>query len=148
MAPDVTSTGSPDPGPRTRRVGQPARLAWLAAGWILFGVGAIGVVVPGLPTTGPMLLALACFARGSERIHQWLLNHPVFGPPIHRWQKYRVISLRAKVTAIVMMLGSFVYSAWLSPLPQWAVIGIGCLIAIGMVVVLRVPHTIAEERSR
>ena len=95
-----------------------------------------------------MLLALACFARGSERIHQWLLNHPVFGPPIHRWQKYRVISLRAKVTAIVMMLGSFVYVAWLSPLPKWAVIVIGCLIAIGMVVVLRVPHRIAEERSR
>ena len=111
------------------------------------GVGAVGVVVPGLPTTGPMLLALACFARGSERVHRWLLNHPVFGPPIHRWQEHRVISLRAKILAIPMMVGSFAGVVWLSSLPSWAVILIGCLIAVGIVVVLRVPHATVENES-
>ena len=134
--------------PTAQRISRSARLAWLAAGWICFGVGAIGVVVPGLPTTGPMLLALACFARGSKRVHQWLLNHPVFGPPIHQWYEHRVISIRAKVLAISMMLASFGYVAWLSPLPQWAVVTIGCLIGIGMVVVLCVPHQTPRHREQ
>ena len=133
----MTRDSSPPPG----RVAPPAKLAWIAAGWLFVAVGIIGIVVPGLPTTGPMLIALACFARGSERLHRWLLNHAVFGPPIHRWHAHRTISIRDKIVAITMMLGSLAYVVWLSPLPHWATILIGCLIAVGMVVVLRVPHS-------
>ena len=145
MAADETSPDLPDPGPR--QVGRARRFAWLAMGWIWFAIGAIGIVVPGLPTTGPMLLALACFARGSTRMHQWLLTHPVFGPPIQSWRKYGIISIRAKVVAVAMMCGSLAYIAWLSPVPQWAVVVIGCLIAIGIVVVVRLPHAVTQDRS-
>ena len=128
----------PEPARRPRR--GVARLAWLAAGWSLFGIGAVGVVVPGLPTTGPMLLALACFARGSERLHRWLLHHRVFGPPLRHWQTHRTMPIRAKVTAVAMMAASFAYVALLSPLPPWGVIAVGVLIVIGMGVVLSIPH--------
>ena len=118
-----------------------AKVAWLAAGWFCFTVGVVGVVVPGLPTTGPMLLALACFARGSDRLHTWLFHHRFFGPPLQRWQQHRIIPIRAKVVAVSMMAVSFVYVAWLSPLPTWLVVAVGCFIAVGMTVVLRLPHT-------
>lgn len=104
-----------DSGPPPGRVTRAARLVWIAAGWLFVAVGIIGIVVPGLPTTGPMLLALACFARGSERLHRWLLNHSVFGPPIHRWHAHRTIWIRDKIVAITMMLGSLAYVVWLSP---------------------------------
>ena len=39
-------------------------------GWIFFAIGAVGVVVPGLPTTPFMILALWAFSNGSERLRQ------------------------------------------------------------------------------
>lgn len=125
------------PGARTRRI------AWLAAGWACFAFGAIGAVLPGIPTTGPMLLALACFAKGSPRLHAWLLNHRVFGPPLQRWQRDRMIPLKAKVLAVSMMSASLAYVALWSPLPPWAVVAVAVLIAIGATVVLRLPHRAA-----
>lgn len=121
------------------------RAAWLAAGWLLFGVGVIGVIVPGLPTTPPLLLALACFARGSDHLHDWLLGHRVFGPPLQRWRRHRVIAVRAKVTAVTMMLGSFAYLWGWSSLPVWGVLAIGAVMLVGIVVVLRIPHSIARD---
>lgn len=116
------------------------RYLWLSAGWACFAVGVIGVALPGLPTTGPMLLALACFAKGSPRLHDWLMSHRVFGPPLQRWKKHRTIPLRAKVLAVSMMLASFAFVALWSSLPSWLVAPIGGLIAVGLVVVLRLPH--------
>ena len=133
-----------DTSPRAKGA---TKIAWLAAGWLLFGVGVVGVVVPGLPTTGPMLLALWCFARGSERLHRWLLHHPTFGPPLRRWKNYRTLSLRSKVTAIVMMAASLAYVVWLSPLPRWWDFSIGALIVVGMGVVLRLPHRTGDDQG-
>lgn len=126
-----------------RRRGKKA--LWFAAGWLCFAVGAVGVVLPGIPTTGPMILALACFARSSRRFHDWLFYHRVFGPALQRWQRDRIIPLRAKVMAVSMMAVSFVYVAGFSPLPLWAVIATGALVAAGAIFVLRCPHEVASQ---
>jgi uncharacterized membrane protein YbaN (DUF454 family) len=79
---------------------------WLlrAAGLALVGLAAIGVIVPGLPTTPLLLLAAAAFARSSPRLHAWLLANPVFGPLIREWQETRTVPARAKVIAIGMII--------------------------------------------
>ncbi len=77
------------------------RTLWTAAGFASFGLGAVGVVVPLLPTVPFMLLAAFCFARGSDRFHDWLVNHPQFGPAIQDWQAHGAISRRGKIAAIV-----------------------------------------------
>ena len=118
---------------------RPVRVAWLAAGWLLFGVGVLGVVVPGLPTTGPMLLALACFNRGSTRLRDWLLAHPRFGPPLQRWNAERTIPRRAKLTALAMMTSSLAGILGFSSLPLSGKVGVAVFIAVGMVVVGRLP---------
>ncbi len=115
------------------------RWAWLAAGWTLFAVGVVGVVVPGLPTTGPMLLALACFSRGSTRLRNWLFHHPRFGPPLQRWKEHGTIPRRAKVTALAMMTASLAGILAFSSLPPWGKAGVAAFIAVGMVVVGRLP---------
>ena len=78
-------------------------LAWKAAGCVCVGIAAIGALVPLLPTTLFLILALACFTRGSPRLAQRLLAHPRFGPPLAAWQQHRVISRRAKTLAVVGM---------------------------------------------
>ncbi len=67
------------------------------------GVAAIGALVPLLPTTLFLILALACFTRGSPRLARRLLAHPRFGPPLAAWQQHRVISRRGKTLAVVGM---------------------------------------------
>lgn len=84
------------PTPRTA-------LAWKAAGWACVGIAAIGALVPLLPTTLFLILALACFTRGSPRLARRLLAHPRFGPPLAAWQQHRIISRRAKTLAVVGM---------------------------------------------
>lgn len=79
------------------------RIVWLMAGFFFTAVGIIGAFLPILPTTVFLLLATACFARSSPRLHGWLVNHPRFGPPIRNWQEHGAISRAAKRLAIGTM---------------------------------------------
>jgi len=75
-------------------------------------LGVIGIVVPLLPTTPFLLLAAACFARGSQRMHGWLLNNPVFGKFISDYEQGKGIPARAKALALLMMWSSLLLAAW------------------------------------
>jgi uncharacterized membrane protein YbaN (DUF454 family) len=92
---------------------------YLLFGMLFVGLGAVGTVVPGLPTTVFMLLALWAFSRSSERFHAWLYHHRLFGPPLQQWHLYRVIPRRAKVLAIVMMVTSLVYLVLFTATSVW-----------------------------
>jgi uncharacterized membrane protein YbaN (DUF454 family) len=81
----------------------PGRGVFLVLGWLCVGLGAIGVVLPVLPTTPFLLLAAACFARSSPRLYRRLLASRTFGPTIRRWQETRSISRRTKMTAIASL---------------------------------------------
>lgn len=79
------------------------RLVWLGLGWLSVGLGIIGIALPLLPTTPFLLLAAFAFARSSERVHDWLVNHPRFGPSIRDWREHGAIRPRAKVAAMVAL---------------------------------------------
>ena len=86
------------------------RAFFLVLGTVFLGVGAVGLFVPVLPTTPFVLLAAACYLRGSARLHRWLLANPTFGPVIAAWQEHGAIPPRAKALAIVMVIGTFAFS--------------------------------------
>ena len=76
----------------------------IIAGTCCVGLGVLGAFLPILPTTPFLLLAAACYAKSSERLHQKLLNDPVFGPMIVEWQEHRSIPRRAKYMSIALII--------------------------------------------
>jgi uncharacterized membrane protein YbaN (DUF454 family) len=75
------------------------RLLWTTLGLVSLGLGCVGIVLPLLPTTPFLLLAAFCFARSSDRLHDWLHAHRVFGPLLDNWRRHRAIDRGAKVAA-------------------------------------------------
>lgn len=105
---DVIPEGELPPAARAGRVSRPLLLLF---GWTNVGIGAVGLVVPGLPTTVFLLMALWAFSKSSERFHFWLYTHPRLGPPLRDWNEHGVIPSRAKALAVSMMALSF---AWVT----------------------------------
>jgi uncharacterized protein len=114
--------------------------------WLLWTVGSlslllglIGVVLPGLPTTPFVLLAAACYAKASPRLHAWLLNHRLTGPMLRDWEAHRSLTRRTKTVAVVSMLLMVSLSIWSFRgrlVLQLVLLALGL---IGAWVVLRIP---------
>lgn len=85
------------------------RILYLITGYLCVLLGLIGVILPLVPTTPFLLVAAFCFSRSSERLHQYLLNHRIFGNLIRDWEEYGVIPFRFKLLATVMMLAMVSY---------------------------------------
>ena len=75
-------------------------------------LGVLGIFLPLLPTTPFLLLASACFARGSTRMHNWLQTNRVFGKYLRDYENGKGIPLRGKVWILIFMWGSMSYSMW------------------------------------
>ena len=80
------------------------RILWLLAGLISVAIGAVGVVLPLLPTTPFLLIAAFAFARSSARLNNWLREHRSFGPLINNWHRDGSIDRKVKRIAIIVIL--------------------------------------------
>lgn len=122
---------------------------WFAGGILSVGIGGIGVVVPGLPTTVFFIVAAACFSKSSPRFEQWVLNLPKIGPTVRDYRAGLGMPRRSKVIAVTMILGVSTVSALLAGAPvAW---GIGALALVGaLYVTFRVPtrERVLAERER
>ena len=95
------------------------RLLWLLVGLMCVALGALGVVVPLLPTTPFLLVAAFAFARSSARLTRWLHEHRTFGPLIENWQKYGSIDRKSKTTSIVVIVLTPVITFLIGVLAPW-----------------------------
>lgn len=123
-------------------------LLWLV-GAMSLGLGLIGVVLPGLPTTPFVLLAAACFARASPRVHQWMRDNRWIGPALRDWEQHRSLTLRIKTVALVSMAVMVSFSLWTfrGNLPTQAALVVGALAGI-WVVAWRIPTRTQARRRR
>ena len=120
------------------------KVAWIALGLISVGVGAIGIIVPGLPTTVFFIIAAACFAKSSPRLERWVLDLPRIGPAVQRYRDGHGMPQRAKYWAIGMIVVFTTISIIVVDLVAFR-LGIAAFAAIGVWYVgWRVPTTPPE----
>ena len=107
------------------------RWFWLLLAYACLALGVIGIFLPGLPTTPFVLLAAYAAARGSKRLHAWLLAHRVFGPMIRDWEASGAVSRRAKYWAIGTM--ALCAAVFFLTAPKWwmAATGTGIMGIVG-----------------
>lgn len=81
-----------------------------SCGWLCVIIGLIGALLPIMPTTPFMILALACFAETSPRFHKMLLHNRWIGPPLRQWDQTKTVRRRTKYQAVVMLVIAFSFS--------------------------------------
>ena len=99
-------------------------------GLLALALAVLGVLLPGLPTTPFVLLAAACFAKASPRMHHWLLNQRHLGPMVRDWEAHRSLPLRIKWLASGLMASMVCLSAWQLTHKPWAALTV---LALGLV---------------
>jgi uncharacterized membrane protein YbaN (DUF454 family) len=96
-----------------------------ALGLSMLGIAIVGALVPGIPTTGPVLLAAFAFSKSSERFDRWMVSHRTFGPVVRSWRLHRGFTVRVKRLAAIFIALSFGFTTfatatWGTPWPVWA----------------------------
>jgi uncharacterized membrane protein YbaN (DUF454 family) len=110
-------------------------------GWFCVGLGAVGAILPLLPTTPFLLLALWAFARSSPKFQSWLWSHNLLGPFVRDWVKYRAIPVKAKIMAVLMMSLSLFWLIFYSNLSVYVIGFIGLCLACVATYLLSRPNS-------
>jgi len=111
----------------------------LATGWFCVGLGAIGIVLPLVPTTPFLLVALWAFSRSSPEIAAKIRNHPIAGAYVRDWEDEGVIPIGAKILAVSMMATMLGYLHFGSGLPGWVVLTAGGVMLVAGAYILSRP---------
>ena len=124
-------------------------LRWLllVIGLLFTGIGIIGIWIPGVPTTGPILLAAFLFSKSSTRFDQWILNHRVFGPITRDWRAGHGFTVRLKLVAVVAITFSFALTVGFAIDSFNVRVGM-ILLAVGLIIyILRLPTKQTETHQ-
>lgn len=108
--------GMIDRGSRLISFSSLPRWLWLSVTYASLGLAAAGAVLPILPTTPFLLLALWAGTRASPRLRFRLYRHPRYGPILRNWHRHGVVPVSAKLLACSLMLVSAI-ALWFSQAP-------------------------------
>ena len=119
-----------------------SRVFWFSLGMIFTGIGLIGVVIPGLPTTPLMILAAACFAKSSQRFYYWIINNRMFGEHVKNYREGNGIPKRTKPVILGTMWAFVLFAVFIAipdSAPEISRNATVILAVIGTVFILRIP---------
>lgn len=78
---------------------------YITVGLIAFALGAIGVVIPVLPTTPFLLVASYCFTKGSDKFNLWFTNTKLYKNHLKGFVEDKTMTLKEKLSIV-----SFAYT--------------------------------------
>lgn len=76
---------------------------YIVVGCISLVLGAIGVILPILPTTPFLLLTSYCFVRGSTKFNNWFLSTKLYKNHLENFVKYRVMSIQGELILLILV---------------------------------------------
>ena len=120
-----------------------SRVFWFSLGVIFTGIGLIGIVVPGLPTTPLMILAAACFAKSSQRFYDWIINNRMFGEHVKNYREGNGIPKRSKPVILGTMWAFVLFAVFIAipdSAPEISRNATVILAVIGTIFILRIPN--------
>lgn len=86
------------------KYGKFKKYIFITGGTIALIIGVIGAFLPILPTTPFLLVAAACYAKGSKRFHRKLVNSGFYKKYISKMVKQKGMTLKAKLTILIPVL--------------------------------------------
>jgi uncharacterized protein len=96
----------------------PLKILMIFTGTVSLGLGIIGIVIPGLPTTPFLILSAGLYMRSSEKLYTKLTENKWVGPYLSRYYKNKGLLKREKISALVLM---------------WVMIAFSCLFFISSI---------------
>ncbi len=118
----------------------PRRWLFVALGVAFVGLAAVGVVLPGIPTTPFLLVASYFLIRSSPSLHARLMRSKTFGPVLDDWNRHRAIRRRVKRIALACSAAAILLSVIAGGLPWVARIAVVAAGAYGIYFVWRIPE--------
>ncbi len=116
------------------------KILLIISGSVSLSLGVIGIFIPGLPTTSFLLLTAFLWARSSDKLYNKLLSNKHAGPIITNFQKNKGMTLKSKISSILMMWTMIGLSTWFfihNTTVDYIVLGVGVIGTIVMGFILR-----------
>ncbi|WP_155250754.1 YbaN family protein [Pseudoalteromonas luteoviolacea] len=120
------------------------KYGYFAGGIVSLGLAVIGALLPIMPTTVFLIMALWCFSKSSKRLEHWLLTHPQFGVTLSNWQRHKVVPKKAKYFAAIGMLASVLISGYALSF-GWLQIALAVLFAFICNYLFAKPNSTADQ---
>ncbi len=117
-----------------------------ALGMLAFGLGWVGVFLPGLPTTIFWILAGLAFLRTNRRMYERIVSHRRFGPGVRLFVEEGKIRARGKVISIGAMMTFACLGALAIP-PVWVKVLVVSSAACGSLWVALLPTPEGAARA-
>lgn len=123
------------------------KVFWVSLGFVFLGIAYIGVITPGIPWSTPTVVAAYCFAKGSERWHNWIMNHKLFGPFLRNWGEKRIFPNYGKWAMVATMDVSLII-LWFTTQNWKLVLGVGAMMLLVGIWAWRYPSSLEEYDER
>lgn len=109
-------------------------------------LGFAGAVLPLLPTTPFLLVAVICFAKSSDRLHAWLVKTRVYQAYVEDFRKYRGYTMRKKIQLLISVYIVVGFSIWMVDV-LWVRIGLVIMLAMQTIVLFTWVRTLPKSHD-
>lgn len=96
------------------------RCICIVLAWLCLAIGSLGIIVPGLPTFDFYFLAAIFAAKGSAKLHHWIVSNRFISPILQHWQHHRKLPMKVKILSLFSMSCAAILMMMTIPHP-WAV---------------------------